>query len=121
MGQTENYDKYIEEKDIIPKKEIKKKEEKENMKKTKQTKKNKESGKNINIDIFRNRSENLTMQQKLSIPIHDENDSEKVDKEKIIRLKMGLNDDFKIRNMFDYNINLITVFIQIKQPIELLE
>ena len=47
------------------------------------------------------------MQQKLSIPIHDENDSEKVDKEKIIRLKMGLNDDFKIRNMFDYNINLI--------------
>ena len=67
MGQTENYDKYIEEKDIIPKKEIKKKEEKENMKKTKQTKKNKEKVKIFYPQLENGWTTNLWDYEKLTI------------------------------------------------------
>ena len=118
MGQTENFDKYIEEKDIIPKKEIKKKKDKENIKKSKLAKKNKEFSKNVNMEIIRNKSENLPMQQKISVQIHDEDDSEEndgnvLDEDELrenpnfIDLKINLDKDFKICNMFDYNINLI--------------
>ena len=127
MGPTEDYDKLIEDKDVSSKSSkkkktkkkngTKKKDEEEKIEERKEDKKEKKEKKEKNDKkpLPTSNSQEFVFQNKISIPINDQNESEvnedsiidKEDLKNIVDLKMGLDENFEIKDIFNYNINLI--------------
>ena len=120
MGQTENYDKFIEDKDISSKSFKKKKMKKKNGNKKPSPKeeikgkRDKKSAK-VSKSLASPNSQEFEIQNKMSVPINDQNESEVNDDsiidgenlKNIAELKMGLDKNFETNDTLAYNINLI--------------
>ena len=116
MGQTENYDKFIEDKDISSK-SFKKKKNGNKKPSPKEENKDKRDKKNAKVSksLASPNSQEFEIQNKMSVPINDQNESEVnddsiidgEDRKNIAELKMGLDKNFETNDTLAYNINLI--------------